>query len=395
MKIFSYTLKAQSGLARSGVLTTPHGTIETPVFMPVGTLASVKSLTPDDLMDAHSSIILANTYHLYLRPGHGLVHTMGGLHQFMKWNRPILTDSGGYQVSSLGLFKETPGKLSKIDEDGVTFYSHLDGSEHRFTPKLAIEIQEALGADIIMAFDEATPNKGKEYAQKAMERTHRWLNESINVWKQMEEMKSDNNVLPQALFGIIQGGSYEELRYESTQFVVEKDLPGIAIGGGSIGQSREETETNMQWIRPHLPMNKPWYLMGVGKSPSEVVGAIQSGADMFDCVAPTRLARCGLLYHGHLNIPAGDVMKASFTSDFPHERLSIDKQEFAEDESPIDTECSCYTCRNKFSRAYLRHLFRSRELTYYRLASIHNVAFLNTIAEKMREAILTCQGYKS
>lgn len=399
MEPFNFQLEKQLGNARAGVLTTPHGLIETPVFMPVGTQGTVKSLSPEDVMGTGAQILLGNTYHLYLRPGDELIAEMGGLHTYMRWNKPILTDSGGYQVSSLGHFKrEGQEHLCTITEEGATFKSHLDGSMHQLTPEKAIEIQEHIGSDIMMAFDEATPDKGKEYARASMERTHRWLKRCMTKWQELEEEKygkyrdmegMESNYNPQALFGIIQGGIYEDLRRESAQFVVGCDLPGIAMGGASIGQSPEQTEENVSWVRDLLPQHKPVYFMGLGVKPSDVVAAIKSGADMFDCVAPTKLARTGLLYQGGLRGLEGSSLEAvRFESEYDNERLTIEKREFEHDARPIDEQCDCYTCTHGFSRSYLRHLFKARELLYYRLASIHNVRMMVRTAEQIRQFIL-------
>lgn len=396
-----FVTQARWGKARTGILTTPHGPIRTPVFMPVGTKSSVKSLTPDDLMDLSSEIILANTYHLYLRPGDSLVAELGGLHQFSTWQRPMLTDSGGFQVSSLGHFRNYENqfktlKSPKIDENGVTFWSHLDGSEHVFTAEKSIQIQTNLGADIIMAFDEATPDKGKEYAKQAMERTHRWLVRSVAEWKKQERAKGQK--LPQSLFGIIQGGNYAELRAESAKFVVSQELAGIAIGGGSIGADWRQTSQNVAWIYPYLPSEKPLYLMGVGVSPEHIIAAIIDGADMFDCVAPTRLARTGILYDGDLTtgspIEGAEYVveyqtkpKVYYSSSRRRARLNISNAQHKNDPTPIMSGCACYTCSHGFSKAYLRHLFIAKEILYYRLASIHNLHQMLTTARQMRSLI--------
>ncbi len=400
---FEYKLLASDGQARMGVLTTPHGQIKTPAFMPVGTGASVKAVAPDDLVAMGAQIILGNTYHLHLRPGEELVEKLGGLHKFMNWSGPTLTDSGGFQVSSLGHFKgEARGgrflKKTVIDDDGVTFWSHLDGSRHRLTPEASIEIQERLGADVIMAFDEATPDLGERYAKEAMERTHKWLLRSKKRWLALEEEKitetskmdktnKTDERLPQALFGIIQGGDYRDMRVESAEFVVGQDLPGVAVGGGSIGQNPEVTEENVGWIRHILPKDKPVYLMGVGVNPVDVIEAVRSGADMFDCVAPTRLARTGSLYCGQLVRVGQGMGKVGFESEFDRGRLSIGNARFAEDGRVIMPGCDCYSCGSGFSRAYLRHLFKARELLYYRLASIHNLRFMIRLTEELRGLI--------
>ncbi len=321
--------------------------------MPVGTSASVKSLSPQDLEELGAQIILANAYHLYLRPGEKTVKKMGGLHQFMNWPHPILTDSGGFQVQSLA---------PKISEEGVTFKSHLDGSIHLFTPEKSIQIQTDLGADIIMAFDECSPSSAtKAYVEASMQRTHRWLVRCIKELKRLSNQVTNN----QLLFGIIQGGKYKDLRRESAKFVVDQDLPGIAIGGESIGSDPSETAETIAMVKDLLPKEKPLYAMGVGVKPSDAIAAVTAGADMFDCVAPTRLARCGLLYN----------------LEYPKERLDISKAIFKQDKKPIVINCDCYTCRN-FTRGYLHHLFKCKELLYYRLASIHNLRMMINAVNK-------------
>lgn len=406
------TLEKTRGHARAGVLEINGFRYLTPMFMPVGTQASVKSLSPDDLVDMGSQIILANTYHLHLRPGEQLVRNLGGLHKFMNWHGGMLTDSGGFQVSSLGLFSNSLGfghlKSTKtiIDETGVIFKSHLDGSTHQITPESSIQIQLDLGADIIMAFDEATPDKGREYAMLSMERTHRWLERCVTYWKENPSNGGSNR--PQYLFGIVQGGDYEDLRQQSAAVVSAHNLPGIAVGGGSIGANWLQTETNFSWIRHLLPDDKPRYAMGVGTGPVDIISVVLSGADMFDCVAPTRLARSGLLYQGDLLIndvvqgykvnncrrdnwqfvqafPHGDGFK--FASEFAKGRMNILNNRFKQDPGVLDEHCDCYTCTQGFSRAYLRHLCKANELLFYRLASIHNTRFLIRLCELLRVAI--------
>ncbi len=385
---FSITATKKASRARAGLLGTPHGSILTPIFMPVGTVGTVKALSAEDLLAVGAQIILANTYHLYLRPGDEVVQKLGGLHAFMRWEKPILTDSGGYQVSSLGHFKDdmtqnqTLVKRTIIDDEGATFFSHLDGSKHRFTPKDSIHIQRNLGADIIMAFDEATPNRGKGYARKAMMRTHHWLVKSMQAWRELEEIKREDES-PQALFGIIQGGNYKAFRRESAEFVVSQHLPGIAIGGGSIGKNPQETEENVSWIQDLLPKDRPLYLMGVGVNPEDILSAIQIGADMFDCVAPTRLARLGYLYNG--NFKNGHRWR--FVSEFKKGRVAIGNARFRLDQSVIDEDCDCLTCAGGYTRAYLHHLFKTRELLYYRLASMHNVRFMIRLTEQVRNSM--------
>ncbi len=350
---FQYTCAAQDGKARAGTFTTPHGIIETPVFMPVGTQATVKSLTPDHLNDLGAQIILSNTYHLYLRPGDDLVAELGGLHQFMHWDKPILTDSGGFQVFSLS-------ETRKISEEGVLFKSHIDGSSHEFTPEKSIAIQENLGADIIMAFDECAPPYDKVYNQKSMQRTHRWAERCLNA-----KTRKD-----QALFGIVQGGVFPDLRALSAETIVGLDFPGYGIGGLSVGETKDEMNAMLEVVNEVLPANKPRYLMGVG-SPEDLINGVLRGVDMFDCVLPTRLAR-----HHNAMIPTG--------------RINLKNNQFARDPNPIDAACECYTCQN-FSRAYLRHLIAAKELLASTLISIHNLQFLITLMKQSRQAILDHQ----
>jgi len=369
---------------RAGIISTAHGKIKTPCFMPVGTKASVKALSPEDLEEAGAQIILGNTYHLFLQPGHKLIEKMGGLHKFMGWEGPILTDSGGFQVLSLSRIEaadvgqRTVGKLAKITEEGVGFCSHIDGKRYFLTPEKSIEIQTSLGADIIMAFDEADPSKNKSYARKAMERTHRWLVKCKTFKSKGRKGKKS------VLFGIIQGGKYKDLRRKSARFVVDQDLSGTAVGGSSIGSSPEETAVVLSWIKDILPVDKPLYAMGVGTCPTDIISVVRAGADMFDCVAPTRLARTGYLYHGRL-IKSGQWFK--FKSDFAKERLNIANNRFKNDKKVIMEGCDCYTCKKGFTRAYLRHLYKTRELLYYRLASIHNIRVMIRVCEKMRRKI--------
>ncbi len=330
---------------------TPHGEVPTPVFMPVGTQATVKTLAPFELEQMGAPIILANTYHLYLRPGSSLVASFWGLHKFMAWQRPILTDSGGFQVFSLG-------HLRRIGDEGVTFRSHIDGSEHLLTPERVIAIQEELGADIIMAFDECTPYPSDvDYNRKALERTHRWAERCLAARTRQD----------QALFGIVQGGMFPELRRQSARFLASLDFPGYAIGGLSVGEPKELTSSIVEETVPFLPEDRPRYLMGIG-SPEDLLEGVARGVDMFDCVLPTRVARNGALFtrHGRRN-----VRNAAFKT--------LDE--------PIDQGCDCYTCRT-FSIAYVHHLFRAEELLAYRLASIHNLRFLIRLMEEAREAIL-------
>jgi queuine tRNA-ribosyltransferase len=349
-QLFSFELIAQEGRARAGVLHTPHGDIPTPIFCPVGTQASVKGVTPAQLTELGARLILANTYHLYLRPGEDLVDEMGGLHEFMNWSGGILTDSGGFQVFSLS-------DSRKIDDDGVVFKSHIDGSMHRLTPEKSIAIQEKLGADIIMAFDECAPPTDRLYNEQAMQRTHRWAQRSKDA-----KRRSD-----QALFGIVQGGIFLDLRCESAEFISSLDFPGNAIGGLSVGESKEEMHAVLETVDRILPADKPRYLMGVG-TPEDLVNGVSRGVDIFDCVLPTRLARHNA------------AMRKK-------DRLNLVNAAYAHDPDPIDRSCSCYTCQN-YSRAYLRHLIIAKEMLSATLLSIHNLHTLIQIASDMRQAII-------
>jgi queuine tRNA-ribosyltransferase len=350
--------KTLAGNGRCGILHTPHGDIKTPVFMPVGTNATVKAVSPQNLQEIGAQIILANNYHLYLRHGSANIAKLGGIHKFMNWQKPILTDSGGFQVWSLG--QEKSG-LVNITDEGIKFKSHIDGQTHFWTPEDAIESQIYIGADIVMAFDQCTSDKATyQQAQQALHRTHLWLTKSKQVWKPHSDT--------QALFGIIQGAMHKDLRIEAAKFVVDQDLPGIAIGGETIGYNMEGTEEVMSWIINQLPKNKPRYTMGLGLVPSDLVRAVKAGADMFDCVAPTRLARNGTLYVSR------EIS--------PQERIDINKSIFALDDSPVDSSCDCSTCK-QYCRAYLHHLIKNKELLYYSLASIHNLRFMIRTVENL------------
>lgn len=348
---FNLKKKDKKSMARRGKLATPHGEIETPVFMPVGTQATVKAMTPEEMKEIGSQIILSNTYHLYLRPGHKLIEKAGGLHKFMNWSGPILTDSGGFQVFSL---KEN----RKITEEGVMFRSHIDGSKHMFSPEKVMEIQNALGSDIIMAFDECAPWPSEyDYVKKSLERTTRWA-------KRCKDAHSNTD--KQALFGIVQGGGYEDLRKQSAKELVELDFPGYSIGGLSVGEPKNIMYDMLDITTPLLPENKPRYLMGVGSMDCLVEGVMR-GVDMFDCVLPTRTARTGSFL----------TMKG---------KINIMNAKYADDLSPIDEECTCYTCQN-YSRAYLRHLFKAKEILGARLATWHNIHALHDLMAKIRKAI--------
>lgn len=337
--------------ARLGRLHTPYGVIETPIFMPVGTQATVKAMTPEELKDIGSQIILSNTYHLYMRPGHDLIERAGGLHKFMNWDKPILTDSGGFQVFSLG-------PLRKIKEEGVEFRSHLDGSKHFLSPEKATEIQNALGSDIIMAFDECAPYPAdRQYVKNSLERTTRWLERCKVAHKYPER---------QALFGIVQGGMYKDLREQSAKEITAIDLPGYAIGGLSVGEPKEMMYEVLDYTVPLLPEDKPRYLMGVG-SPDDLLEGVLRGIDMFDCVLPTRIARNG----------------TAMTS---QGKVVVRNASYAEDFTSLDPDCDCYTCRN-YTKAYLRHLIKCNEILGARLLTIHNLHFLLKLMENVREAI--------
>lgn len=348
--MFQFTLLNADDHARAGVLQTPHGEVATPVFMPVGTQATVKAVSPRDLHDLGATVVLANTYHLYLRPGDERIARLGGLHTFMSWDGPILTDSGGYQVFSLA-------KRRKINGDGVTFRSHLDGSEHRFTPEKVISIQENLGADIITCLDECAEPLDYDYNVQALARTHAWAERC-----QVAKTRPD-----QALFGIVQGGIFPDLREQSAHSLTALDFPGYAIGGLSVGESKEQMHGVLELLDSLLPAGRPRYLMGVG-TPADLVECVARGVDMFDCVLPTRLARNG-----------GVLTRAG--------RINLRNARFADDPGPLEPGCTCYACAH-FSRAYLRHLTRANEILGHHLLTIHNLHLLLTIARELREAIL-------
>ena len=348
--MFEFDLIAKSAHARAGVFHTPHGDLLTPVFAPVGTAATVKALTPLQLRELGASLVLSNTYHLYLRPGDELVRDLGGLHAFMGWERPMLTDSGGFQVFSLS-------DTRQVDADGVTFKSHIDGSLHRFTPEKSIAIQENLGADIIMAFDECPPPLDRGYNETALARTHAWAARSLAA-----KTRAD-----QALFGIVQGGVFPDLRAQSARYLAGLGFPGFGIGGLAVGESKAEMHATLEIMDSELPPDRPRYLMGVG-SPEDLVNAVRRGVDIFDCVLPTRLAR----NHAALT-RAG--------------RLNLRNAVFARDSQPVEPGCACYCCAN-FTRAYVRHLAASDEILGAVLLSMHNVHLLLSITREMRAAIL-------
>lgn len=359
---FEILSKDAKSEARRGRISLPHGKIETPVFMPVGTQATVKAMKPEDVEKTGAEIILSNTYHLLLRPGEDIVRDAGGLHKFMNWNKPILTDSGGFQVFSLG-------KMRKISEEGVKFRSYIDGSPHVMTPESSIQVQNALGSDIIMAFDECAPYPADErYIRNSYKRTSRWLKRCKDELGRIREGSGrDAEVaMNQNLFGIMQGGMYKEMRYESAREISELDLPGYAIGGLSVGEPKDVMIEVLDDCTQYLPDDKPRYLMGVG-TPDYIFEGVERGVDMFDCVIPTRLARHGVAMTSRGNI---NIKNACFERDF----------------EPIDKDCDCYTCKN-YSRAYIRHLFKTNEILCSMLLSEHNIRFLVNMMENIREAI--------
>ncbi|MBW1985428.1 MAG: tRNA guanosine(34) transglycosylase Tgt [Deltaproteobacteria bacterium] len=353
---FKIISQSKNGKARAGILQTPHGAVETPIFMPVGTLGSVKSLSPEELVDAGAQIILGNTYHLYLRPGCDIIERFSGLHGFMHWDKPILTDSGGFQVFSLA-------KLTDIKEEGAVFQSHLDGSTHLLTPEKAIDIQITLNSDIMMCLDQciAYPS-GYDDTKDALDLTTRWSKRCKQAWEEKADNKS-------GLFGIVQGGMFKDLREISAEVLTDAGFSGYAVGGLSVGEPKEFLYEIADFTLARLPAEKPKYVMGVG-TPEDLVTLVGMGADMFDCVMPTRNARNGQLFtrNGTIN---------------------ISNAQFKDDSDPIQSDCGCYTCRH-FSRAYLRHLYVSKELLAYRLNSIHNIWHYMDITRRMREAI--CNG---
>ena len=367
---FSFEIAAVAGSARAGTFSTPHGTVETPAFMPVGTLATVKALDPDDLVQMGASMILGNAYHLHLRPGDELVREMGGLHRFMRWDRPILTDSGGFQVFSLA-------QLRTVNEDGVEFQSHIDGSRRFFTPESVIGIERNLGAGVIMQFDHVIPGQSDETsARDASERSIRWLQRCLTELRRLEKPESSDRLPPppsrvsadQALFPIVQGGIHVHLRREASDSIRSMhDWAGFGIGGLSVGEEKDAMYEMIEVVDDALPKTHPRYLMGVG-FPEDLVEGIRRGVDLFDCVAPTRMGRNG----------------AVFTSDG---RLNIKRAEYRNDPRPLDSDCDCSACA-RFSRAYIRHLFVSDEILGLRLRSLHNVHFLLSVARAARQSIL-------
>lgn len=371
--VMKFKIKKQSkiSLARLGELETAHGKIQTPVFMPCGTVGAVRGISPSELNSIGFEIILGNTYHLYLRPGDENIKKMGGLQKFINWHKPILTDSGGYQVFSLGKNYEEYGSknktsLAQVTQRGVWFRSHLDGSKHLFTPEKVIDIQKNLGSDIMMVLDECTEHPATYIrAQKSMQQTHAWAERASNYWQ-----KNGNN--SQALFGIVQGSTFKDLREESVKFISSLDFDGIAVGGVSVGEGKENMYKVIEWVAPLLPKDKPHYLMGIGE-PEDIIFAVEHGFDMFDCVLPTRLARHGTVW------TTTDYKK--FT------KIDLRKSKFTLDKNPIMKGCQCSTCKSGYSRSYLSHLIREKEMLGMRLLSLHNLYFLQNLVYKLREGI--------
>ncbi len=383
---FTVTTRDTHSSARLGCIVTAHGLIETPAFMPVGTQATVKTLDTRDLYEINADVILGNTYHLHLRPGEEVIAQAGGMHKFMGWNRAILTDSGGFQVWSLGhtpsrgtsaahTHGEVSIKLVNKDADGVTFRSHIDGSAHRFTPEIAIDIQKKIGADIVMAFDECTAdNAGETKARETMETTHAWAGRCIEAFKTL-----GLHPYPQALFGIIQGGRYKHLREESARVIASLPFDGIAIGGETVGHNMAATREVVSWVLPYVRESSPRYTMGVGASVCDMLAVAEAGIDMFDCVAPTRMARNGALFCRDTDA------RAKY-------RIAILNAQYKNDPSPISTWCTCKYCRGDdntppVSRRYLHHLFKADEILGLRIASYHNLYFVEQFMAEMRESL--------
>ena len=377
--------KLEGKLGRTGVLSTPHGDIQTPAFVTVGTKATVKALTPEMVKDLGAQVVLANTYHLYLEPGDNIVRDAGGIQKFMNWHGPTMTDSGGFQVFSLGaaygkglgkilkrgeeelalpVFNEEMSRKAIIDPNGVMFRSHIDGSSHYFTPEKSIEIQHNLGADMIFAFDECTsPHEPEHYQAEALDRTHRWAKRSLEHHQKLNRLRESSGVPKQGLFGIVQGGRSEKLRKESAEFLGALPFDGYGIGGSF---EKEDMNKAVEWCNSVLPEDKPRHLLGIGE-PMDLFGAVENGCDLFDCVAPTRMARNG----------------GAHTRDG---KISLTNAEFRTDFTPVDAECGCYTCKH-YTKAYLAHLFRSKEMLAGTLLSVHNLYFIIHMVDALREAI--------
>jgi len=367
---FKVSKQSKKSAARIGEMVTDHGVIKTPVFMPVGTVGSVKGMSPEELNSLDAEIILGNTYHLYLRPGDKFIKKAAGLHKFINWNKPILTDSGGYQVFSLGGDKN----LVKIKDNGVEFRSHLDGSKHYFTPEKVIDIQTNLGSDIMMVLDVCTEFPASyNRAKKTMEITHAWAKKAIDYYQKLMTDNLQHKTRRGAIFGIIQGSIYKNLREESLKYISSLPFDGVAVGGVSVGEGKTHMYNAMRWTGAKLPSNKPRYIMGIGE-PEDIVEAVKNGFDMFDCVLPTRLARHGVVW----------IHKKS---KFKFDKLDLRKGKFKEDLGPIEAGCKCYACKNKFSRAYLAHLIKEKEILGIRLTTMHNLYFLIDLVKNLRKDI--------
>ncbi|MGC8651045.1 MAG: tRNA guanosine(34) transglycosylase Tgt [Minisyncoccia bacterium] len=380
--MFRLIKQSKKDQSRIGEIATNHGIFHTPIFMPPGTQASVKAIAPDDLERIEAEIILVNALHLHLRPGEELIQYLGGIHNFMGFKRPILSDSGGFQAWSLS---QRGPKLSKITEEGVEFQSPINGSKHFITPEKAIEIEHKIGSDIIMAFDECAPdNNDKEYIRQSMERTHRWAERSLLKHQELSQKEKDNNQNSPLLFGIIQGGIFSDLRKQSAEFISSLPFDGLALGGETIGYNMPRTLEIIEELKSILPQDKPLYTMGLGASPLDVLEVVKRGVDMFDCVNPARIARHGGLYSGHLVFHEKEI---TFESEDKNGILNINNSRFKDDKKPIDDSCDCYTCKN-FSRAYLRHLYQAQEPLYLRLATLHNLRFMIKLIQDLRKHIV-------
>lgn len=372
---FKILKKSKKSGARIGQFRTPHGILETPTFLPVATVGAIKTVSPQELKDAGAQIVLANTYHLYLRPGDQLIRKLGDLHKFMNWDKPILTDSGGYQIFSLGQGSHRDAKI-KIGERGVQFFSHLDGTGHFLTPEKSIVIQNNLGADIIMALDICSAaGQKKQVIVAETKRTHRWLDRCIKAHQQDD----------QALFGIVQGGIYQDLRQESAEFIASKNLLGNAIGGVSVGEPKEDIYQVIKICNKILPEHKPRYVMGIGY-PEDIWQAIQLGCDLFDCVLPTRLGRTGTLWIKNERLKIKDAKSWRDVKN-SYQQIDITKPQYREDSDPIDPRCQCPACQGGFSRAYISHLCREKEILGLRLCTLHNLHFVFELIEQIKESI--------
>ncbi|MGB9763352.1 MAG: tRNA guanosine(34) transglycosylase Tgt [Minisyncoccia bacterium] len=379
--MFKIIKQSNKDQGRLGEITTNHGIFHTPIFMPPGTLASVKAIGPDDLETIGAEIILVNALHLHLRPGEEMIEYLGGIHKFMGFKKPILSDSGGFQAWSLS---KKGSKLSKINDEGVEFKSPWDGNIHFITPEKAIEIEHKIGSDIIMTFDECSPdNSDKDYIRQSMLRTHRWAERSLKEHQKLIEQEKNSGKKSPLLFGIIQGGPFLDLRKESVKFISSLSFDGYALGGETIGYNMKKTLEIIEEIKPLIPQDKPLYAMGLGSNPRDVIEVVKRGVDMFDCVNPARIARHGDLYTGKIIISSKGV---EIESEEKEGIINISNSRYRKDNKPIDEDCDCYTCKN-FSRAYLNHLYLNKEPLYLRLATIHNLRYMLRVINALRENI--------